>query len=118
MQNFISGLGTVDYFVKPLNIYCDNVATVFFSKNDKYSKGTKRMKLKYFTIKKEVHKQTMSIEHISTNLMIIDPLTKWLPLKTFNELVKRMKIIKSSMELCMPKFNQFVIIISSNFLEI
>ncbi|XP_075103779.1 secreted RxLR effector protein 161-like [Nicotiana tabacum] len=73
LQNFISGLGVVDTITKPLKIYCDNSGAVFFSKNDKYSKGTKHMELKYFTVKEEVQKQRVSLEHIRTDLMIIDP---------------------------------------------
>jgi len=53
LQNFISGLGVVDSISKPLKIYCDNSATVFFSKNDKYSKGVKHMELKYLSLKKK-----------------------------------------------------------------
>lgn len=34
LQNFISGLGIVESIPKPLKIYCDNSATVFFSNND------------------------------------------------------------------------------------
>ncbi|KAA0051161.1 Retrovirus-related Pol polyprotein from transposon TNT 1-94 [Cucumis melo var. makuwa] len=92
LRNFISGLGIVDSIAKPLRIYCDNSAAVFFSKNDKYSKGAKHMELKYFVVKEEVQKQRVSIEHISTKLMIADPLTKGLPPKTFNDHVERMGI--------------------------
>nr|KYP68427.1 Retrovirus-related Pol polyprotein from transposon TNT 1-94 [Cajanus cajan] len=92
LRNFISGLGIVDS-AKPLKMYCDNSAAVFFSKNDKYSKGAKRMELKYFAVKEEVQKQRVSIEHISTNLMIADLLTKGLLPKTFIEHVKNMSII-------------------------
>ena len=73
LRNFISGLGVVDTITKPLKIYCDNSAAVFFSKNDKYSKGAKHMELKYFTVKEEVQKQRVSLEHIRTDLMITDP---------------------------------------------
>ena len=31
LRNFISGLGVVDSIAKPLKIYCDNSAAVFFS---------------------------------------------------------------------------------------
>ncbi|XP_050233284.1 secreted RxLR effector protein 161-like [Mercurialis annua] len=78
---------------EPLKIYCDNSAVVFFSKNDKYSKDAKHMEIKYFAVKEEVQKQRVSIEHISTHLMIADPLTKGLAPKTFNEHVVRMGII-------------------------
>ncbi|XP_070049095.1 secreted RxLR effector protein 161-like [Nicotiana tomentosiformis] len=73
LRNFISGLGVVDTISKPLKIYCDNSGAVFFSKNDKYSKGAKHMELKYFTVKEEVQKQRVSLEHIRTDLMITDP---------------------------------------------
>ncbi|XP_070029409.1 secreted RxLR effector protein 161-like [Nicotiana sylvestris] len=83
-------LGVVDTITKPLKIYCDNSAAVFFSKNDKYSKGAKHMELKYFTVKEEVQKQRVSLEHIRTDLMIADPLTKGLQPKIFKEHVHRM----------------------------
>ncbi|XP_041004064.1 secreted RxLR effector protein 161-like [Juglans microcarpa x Juglans regia] len=54
LRNFISGLGVVDSIVRPLRIYCDNSFTVFFSNNDRYSKGAKHIKLKYLSIKEEV----------------------------------------------------------------
>ena len=79
LRNFISRLGVVNNIAKPLKIYCDNSTTVFSSKNDSYSKGVKLMKLKYFIVEEEVQKHRVSIEHISTNLMIVDPLTKGLP---------------------------------------
>nr|KYP58076.1 Retrovirus-related Pol polyprotein from transposon TNT 1-94 [Cajanus cajan] len=91
LQNFISGLGIVDSIAKPLKMLFVNSAAVF--KNDKYSKGAKHMKLKYFVVKKKVLKQRMSIEHISTNLMIVCPLTNGLLPKKFIEHVKNMGII-------------------------
>ncbi|XP_057965380.1 secreted RxLR effector protein 161-like [Malania oleifera] len=94
LRNFISGLGIVDSIAKPLKIYCDNSAVVFFSKNDKYSKGVKHMELKYFAIKEDVQKQNVSIEHINTDCMIADPLTKGLPPKTFIGHVEKMGIIE------------------------
>jgi hypothetical protein len=93
LRNFILGLGLVDSIAKPLKIYCDNSAAVFFSKNDKYSKGAKHMELKYFAVKEEVQKHRVSIEHISTNLMIADPLTKGLPPKVFCGHVENMGIM-------------------------
>ena len=65
----------------------------YFCKNDKYSKGANHMELKYFVVKEEVQKQRMSIKHISTNLMKVDPLSKGLPPKTFIKHVESMGII-------------------------
>ncbi|XP_035546966.1 secreted RxLR effector protein 161-like [Juglans regia] len=93
LRNFISGLGVIDSITRPLRIYCDNSSTVFFSKKDRYSKGAKHMELKYLSIKEEVQKQTVFIEHISTMLMIADPLTKGLVAKLFKEHVDRMGLM-------------------------
>ena len=84
LQNFISRLGIVDSIAKPLRIYCHNFVVVFFSTNNKYFKGAKLMKLKYFVVKEEVQKQNVSINYISSKLMIAYLLTKGLPPKTFN----------------------------------
>lgn len=97
LRNFISGLRIVDTIAKPLRIYCDNSAAVFFSKNDKYSKGAKHMELKYLSVKEEVQKQRVSFEHIRTDMMIADPLTKGLPPKAFNGHVERMGIIDKAL---------------------
>ena len=90
LRNFISGLEVVNTITKPLKIYYDNSAAIFFSKNNKYSRGAKHMELKYIVVKEEVQKQRVSIEHIRTDLMIADPLTKGLQPKTFTEHVHRM----------------------------
>ena len=97
LRNFISRLGIVDNIARPLRIYCDNFAVVFFSKNDKYSNGAKHMDLKYLSIKEEVQKRRVLIEHIGTDLMIADPLTKGLPPKTFIGHVERMGVMDKSL---------------------
>ena len=85
LWNYISRLGVVDIITKPLKIYCDNSAAVFFSENDKYSRDAKHMELKYFVVNEEVQKQRVSIEHVRIELRIANPLTKGLQPKTFKE---------------------------------
>ena len=46
LQNFFFGLDIIDNIARPLRIYCDNSAVVFFSMNENYSKGAKHMDLK------------------------------------------------------------------------
>ena len=82
----------VDFIANLLRIYYDNTAILFFSKDDKYSKGDKHIKLKYFTVKEEIQKQRMSIEHIRIELMIANPLTKELLSKTFNDHINKMSL--------------------------
>jgi uncharacterized protein YaaW (UPF0174 family) len=96
LRNFIPGLGYVDSIAKPLKNYCDNSAAVFFSKNDRYSKGVKHIEIKYLAVKEEVQKQTITIQHICTDQMIADPLTKGLAPKTFMEHVINMGLVKSA----------------------
>ena len=48
------------------------------------------MELKYLIVKEDVQKQRVSIEHLSTQLMVADPLTKGLAPKAFKEHVNRM----------------------------
>lgn len=77
LRNFVSVLIVIDTIAKLLN----NFVVLFFSKNDKYSKGEKHMELKYFYIKEEVRKQRVFIEHVIIGLMIFDALTKGLQSK-------------------------------------
>ncbi|KAG8645797.1 hypothetical protein MANES_10G094466v8, partial [Manihot esculenta] len=93
LRNFILGLGIVDNIARPLRTYCDNFAAVFFPKNDKYSRSTNHIDLKYLSVKEEVQKYKVPIEHINTDLIVADPLTKGLSSKTFIGHIERMSII-------------------------
>ncbi|KAE9584420.1 putative RNA-directed DNA polymerase [Lupinus albus] len=97
LRNFTSGLGIIDSVARPLKFYCDNSAAVFFSKNDRYSRGTKHMDLKFLSVKEEVRKEKVSIEHIGTDLMVADPLTKGLSPKIYIGHVERMGVIDKSL---------------------
>jgi hypothetical protein len=58
------------------------------------------MDLKFLSLKEEVHNRKLSIEHIEhigTELMVADSLTKGLPPKTFSGHVIRMGIIDKSL---------------------
>ncbi|KAJ9553963.1 hypothetical protein OSB04_018008 [Centaurea solstitialis] len=94
LRNFISRFGDLNFVSGPLNLYCDNKAAVFFSKHDRYSKGTKHMDLKYLLVKQAIQKEQLFITHISTNLMIADGLTKGLPPKTFQQHVPSMGLVR------------------------
>lgn len=54
VADLVSGLGIVDSIVRLLKICGDSFAAIFFSKNDKYSRGAKHMDIKYFVVKEEV----------------------------------------------------------------
>ena len=47
MKSFIYGLRIVDSISRPLEIFCDNSAAVFFSKNNKSGSRRKHIDIKY-----------------------------------------------------------------------
>ena len=87
LKSFISRLRVVDSIFRPLRIYCDNSVAVFMAKNNKISSRNN----KYLAIRERVKKKkTMVIKHVSTELMIVDPLTKGMPPLKFKDHVDRL----------------------------
>nr|XP_010906240.1 uncharacterized protein LOC105033231 [Elaeis guineensis] len=76
IKNFISGLLVVDSISRPMLIYCDNSAIVFFPKNNKNYSGSKRIEIKYLAVKDMVKRGDIVVEHLEIEAMIADPLTK------------------------------------------
>ncbi|RVW93789.1 Retrovirus-related Pol polyprotein from transposon TNT 1-94 [Vitis vinifera] len=68
---------------------------VFYSKNNKINTSSKDIEIKYLTVKDLVKKGDIVIEHIRTESMLADPLTKGLKPITFKEHVVNMGVIKS-----------------------
>ena len=97
LRNFINGLSIIGTIAKQMRIYCDNATTVFFSKNDRYTKGAKHMDLKYLSVKEDVQNQRVQIVHIDTHDMIADPLTKGLAPKTFIDHISKMGVVAKSL---------------------
>nr|XP_016500534.1 PREDICTED: uncharacterized protein LOC107818968 [Nicotiana tabacum] len=93
--NFISGLRIADYISRLLRFFCDNSATVFFSKNNKSGSRSKHINIKYLMVRDYVKKQDVNFEHISTTLMIADPMIKGLPANIFKDHVNHMGINSS-----------------------
>ena len=93
LRNFITGLQIIEGINKPLRINCDNKAVELYSKNNRSSSKSKHIDIKFLVVKVRVQSGQVSIEHISTNSMIADPLTKGLPPKVFHEHVAQMGIL-------------------------
>ena len=84
-KKFVPGLRVVDSIEKPLKLYCDNEPAVWYSHNNKSSGAAKHINIKYYVVKEKIRDQTISLEHISTKRMLVDPLTKGLPPNVFRE---------------------------------
>ena len=95
LKSFISGLRVMDSISRPLKIFCDNSAAVFLAKNNKSGSRSKHINIKYLAIREHVKEKKVVIEHISTELMIADPLTKGMPPMKFKDHVDRMGIVSS-----------------------
>ncbi|XP_075111689.1 secreted RxLR effector protein 161-like [Nicotiana tabacum] len=95
MKNFLTKLQIVDFISKPVTIFCDNSASVFFSKNNKRIRGSKHVSLKFLKVRDMVKEGDICIKHISTESMLVDPLTKGLRPVVFNEHAKNMGILES-----------------------
>ena len=83
LKSFIFRLRIVDSISRPLKLYCDNSTTVFMAKNNKSGSRSKHINIKYLAIRERVKEEKVVIEHISTESMIVDPLTKGMPPKYF-----------------------------------
>jgi hypothetical protein len=67
-------------------MYCDNhQPAVFYAHNNKSSKATRPIEVKYYVVKDKIQDHTISLEHIRTKDILADPLTKGLPPIVFKE---------------------------------
>ena len=85
LKKFVPGLRVVDSIEKPLKLYCDNEPAVFYAHNDKSSGAAKHIDIKFYVVKEQVQDETICLEHIKTDKMLADPLTKGLPPNVFRE---------------------------------
>ncbi|RDX64690.1 hypothetical protein CR513_56730, partial [Mucuna pruriens] len=88
-RDFIPRLEIVNKISRPLKIYYDNFVAIMTST----LRVLKHIYLEYFVLKEEILKQRVLMKHISINLMIVDPLTNGLSLKTFMEYTENMNTI-------------------------
>ena len=93
LRNFVTGLHLLEGVERPLKLYCDNKSAVLYSNNNRSSSRSKHIDIKFLVVKERVQSGQISIEHIGTNSMIADPLTKGLPPKVFHEHTAHMGVI-------------------------
>lgn len=83
MRNFVKGLKAINNMEKPLKICCGNSTTIFFSRNNKVGNRSKPIDIKYLVVRGHMKKNEVVVEHIKTNFIIADPMTKGLAAKVF-----------------------------------
>jgi hypothetical protein len=85
VEEICVGLRVVDNIERSLKLYCDNEPTVLYAHNNKKTKVAKHINVRFYVVKEKIQYQTINLEHISTKKVIVDPLTKGLPLSVFRE---------------------------------
>ena len=95
LKKFIPGLKVVDDIYRQLKLYCDNNPIVQYAHNNKSSGAAKHIDITYYVVKDKVRDHIISLEHISTEKMLVDPLTKGLPPNVFREHVASMGLRKA-----------------------
>ena len=93
LRNFVTGLRVVKGIERPLKLYCDNNSAVLYSNNNRSSSKSKHIDIKFLVVKERVQNGQLSIEHIGTNSMIVDSLTKGLSPKVFHHHTASMGVI-------------------------
>ena len=93
LKNFVTGLQIVEGIEIPLKIYYDNKSVVLYSNNNGSSTKSKHIDIKFLIVKERVQSDQLSIEHIGTNSMIANTLTKGLPSKVYHEHTTHMGVV-------------------------
>src|SRR3954465_15874417 len=93
LRKFITGLRILEGLERPLKIYCDNNSAVMYINNNMSSSKSKHIDIKVLAVKERIQSGQICIEHIETNSMVVDPLTKGLAPKFFHEHTTRMGVM-------------------------
>ena len=92
LKKFVPGFKVMDSIERPLRIYCDNEPAVFYCHNNKSSGAAKHIDIKYYVVKEKIQDRIIEVEHLGTEDMLTDPLTKGLPPNVFKKHVAGMGI--------------------------
>ena len=92
LKKFVPGFKVIDSIERPLRIYCDNELAVFYCHNNKSSGAAKHIDIKYYVVKEKIQDRIIEVEHLGTEDMLTDPLTKGLPPNVFKKHVAGMGI--------------------------
>ncbi|KAM1899939.1 hypothetical protein ACFX14_028942 [Malus domestica] len=93
LKNFILGLQVVDSISRPIQIFGDNNAAIFFTKNNKRSNATRNLDIKYLIAREKVMAGLVKVDYLETRSMIADSLNKAVPTIVFKKHVTSMGVL-------------------------
>ncbi|BBG99469.1 transposable element gene [Prunus dulcis] len=74
----------VESIHRPIQLWNDNSAAVTFAKGNKRTRGSRLLDVKFIIVKEKISQGYTTIDHIGTEQMIADPLTKGVPNAVFH----------------------------------
>lgn len=95
LKNFLTSLTVLGIIQRPIQIWNDNSSVVLFAKRNKRLIGGKPLSLKFLYVKEKVSEGCISQDHLSTELMIVNPFNKGLPNGVFKRHVTSMGLLAS-----------------------
>ena len=95
LRNFILALKVIHSISRPLKLFCDNSAVVYFSRNTRSTSRSKHIDVKFFFVKEKVAEYLISVEYTPTTSMLADLLAKVLLFCVFQEHVTCMRLLRA-----------------------
>ena len=94
LRSFLQHFEIVKSALEPVTIFCDNTAALAVAKDPKYHRKTKHMKKRNHYIRDAITDKDMVLKYISTNNMVVDPLTKPIARDVFIRHVKSLGLCR------------------------
>ena len=83
LRNFRQDLDLTPRVDDPIEIWCNNTATIQYAKDPKFHRKAKHIKRRYHFVRDAIKLKEVVVKYLSTNKMIADPLTKPTPRDVF-----------------------------------
>ena len=75
LRRFFQNIEVVKDASNPITVHCDSMTALAYAKDSKYHGRTKHIDIRYHYIRDMVAHNEVVLKHISTSLIIVDPLT-------------------------------------------
>ncbi|KAL0359253.1 UNVERIFIED_CONTAM: Retrovirus-related Pol polyprotein from transposon TNT 1-94 [Sesamum angustifolium] len=96
LRHFITGLKIVDSIFRPIQFFVITQLLSSFRRTIKVAAVISISTLSIFVVREKVNKKEIVIQHIRTELMVADPMTKALPANSYRNHVDRMGLCQSN----------------------
>ena len=74
LKSILKNLGVS--LTNPIRIFCDNMRNIYLARNPVFHARTKHIEVHYHLIRERVQAGEIDLQHISTNVQVVDIFTK------------------------------------------